>query len=139
MTTPLVLDAWAILAFLQQEEPAASRVKQILIEAQRHPHLLHISIINLGEIFYRIGRLHGLREAERTIGDLRSMPLNVLPANEDLVFEAATLKTKFPISYADAFAAAAARRLKGILLTGDPELLRLRKTIRIRKLTRKKK
>jgi predicted nucleic acid-binding protein len=60
-----VLDAWAILALLQKEEPAASRVRQLLEEAEGGSHKLFISIINLGEIIYRIGKAKGEREAQK--------------------------------------------------------------------------
>ncbi len=45
-----------MLAFLQAEEPAAMRVRQLLFEAQSQKANLYISIINLGEIYYRVGR-----------------------------------------------------------------------------------
>ena len=40
----------------------------------------------------------------------------------------ASLKAKFPISYADAFAAALARIYNAVLLTGDPEFESLQET-----------
>ena len=56
MRRRLVLDAWAVLALLQQEEPAASRVRQLMEDAERGNIELFISIINFGEVYYRIGR-----------------------------------------------------------------------------------
>ena len=38
------------------------------------------------------------------------------------VLAAAHIKARFPISYADAFAAVAARECGGVVMTGDPEL-----------------
>lgn len=51
----IVLDAWALLAYLQREEPAASRVRAVLKEAATHKVTLFASLINIGEVFYRIG------------------------------------------------------------------------------------
>jgi len=39
------------------------------------------------------------------------------------------------LSYADAFAAAAAERLGAVLLTGDPELTRLTEGVQVERLT----
>jgi ribonuclease VapC len=136
MTAPFVLDAWAMLALLQREEPAASKVKQIFRDAESGRAHLFLSIINLGEIYYRVGRVKSRREADRTIEDIRRLPLTILPATDEMVLSAAALKIEFPISYADAFAAAASRKLGGILVTGDPEMTQLRKIIRIKKLHR---
>jgi uncharacterized protein len=139
MNTPLVLDAWAILALLQKEEPAASRVLQLLQESDVRKYNLNISIINLGEVYYRIGRIKGRKEADDTLKSLYQLPVTVLPATDQIVLEAAALKMELAISYADAFAAAEAQRLKATLVTGDPELVRLKGVIQIEKLKRRAK
>jgi hypothetical protein len=54
--------------------------------------------------------------------------------------EAAELKALHPISYADAFAVATARAERAVLVTGDPEILALPKSIvRTRRLVREKR
>jgi ribonuclease VapC len=136
MKPKLVLDAWALLALLQKEEPAASRVKQLLEEAQKQNVELLISIINLGEVFFNVGRVKGEVEARETLADIRRLPLTVVPATEEAVFSAARLKMSFAISYADAFAAATAERVEGVLVTGDPELWRLADRLQLEKLER---
>ena len=67
-----VLDAWAVLALLQKEEPAASRVKRLLEDAQESNIELFISIINLGEVIYRIGKVKG--EFYELIGSASLLP-----------------------------------------------------------------
>lgn len=136
MTQRFVLDAWALLALLQGEEPAASRVSQLLQNAQEGAVELFISVINLGEVVYRIGRVKGEAEARETLDQIRQSPLVVVPATEEVVLAAAGLKMHYPISYADAFAAATADQLSGILVTGDPELEQLASRVRIEKLER---
>jgi len=131
-----VLDAWAILALLQKEEPAASRVKELLEGAEEGKADLFISIINLGEVFYRIGKVKGEREAEDTLDEIRRLPMNIVPAAEEAVFAAARFKMRYAISYADAFAAATAEDLNAVLVSGDPELKQLEDRIRIEKLRR---
>ena len=134
MNSRFVFDAWTFLALLQGEEPAASRVGQLLRQAENQEIALFASIINLGEVYYRVGRVKGLREAEETVRDIRRLPLTILAATEDDVWAAARLKMEHAISYADAFAAAAARRLAAVLITGDPELARLQDYLQIEKL-----
>lgn len=66
MMQRFVLDAWAVLALLQKEEPAAARVRQLLEAAAQEQVLLLISIINLGEVYYRVGKVKGEAEAHAT-------------------------------------------------------------------------
>jgi len=132
-----VLDAWAILALLQGEEPAASKVKRFLKAAGEGKVELFISIINLGEVIYRIGKVKGEEDAMKTLNELQSLSITTMPASEEGVFAAVRLKMKHPISYADAFAAATAKALKAVLVTGDPELKRLDGIIPLEKLERR--
>ena len=139
MTSSFVLDAWAILAMLQKEEPAASHVFQILQESEKKKHKSYISIINLGEVYYRVGRVKGKKEADETLKSLYQLPVTVLPATDLIVLEAASLKMVLAISYADAFAVAEAQHRMATLVTGDPELVALKGIIRIENLRRRGK
>jgi len=138
MKKQFVLDAWAVLALLQKEEPAASRVKQLLEEAAEGNIELFISIINLGEVIYRIGKIKGENEAQETLDQIRRLSLTVVPASEEAVFAAVRFKMRCAISYADAFAAATTEDLGAVLVTGDPELEQLEDRIRIEKLERRR-
>ena len=77
-----VLDAWAILALLQGEEPAANQIKQLLEEAQTQQIALYISIINLGEVFYQVGKVKGESEARQTLSQIGALNLSVISATE---------------------------------------------------------
>ena len=132
-----VLDAWALLALLQKEEPAAARVRELLLQTQTAPEIqVYMSVINLGEILYILQRSQGEKEADQTVADIRQLPIILLQANEDRVMAAARLKASHRISYADAFAAAAAEELKAILITGDPELISLQGILQIEAVVR---
>jgi predicted nucleic acid-binding protein len=137
MKPRFVLDAWAVLALLQKEEPAASRVKQLLEETGKGDVELFISVINLGEVYYCIGKAKGESEARETLDDIRRLTLTVVPVTDEAVFNAARLKMSYAISYADAFAAAAAEELDAVLVSGDPELEQLEDRLRLEKLERK--
>jgi predicted nucleic acid-binding protein len=110
------LDSWAILRWLEGEEPAASRVDRSL---ETRPVM---SWINLGEVFYVVHRATGADRARSVVGDLRHRLLLDLPT-EARVLEAASIKATHPLAYADAFALATAMAHDASLLTGDPEIL----------------
>jgi predicted nucleic acid-binding protein len=93
--------------------------------------------INLGEVYYRTAQLRGFDDAEESIQRVRALPLEVYPIREKLVLEAARLKAKHALSYADAFAVATARLERGFVITGDPEILDLpRDVVATRRLAR---
>jgi ribonuclease VapC len=136
MTATFLLDSWAVLAYLKKESPADNRVIALLEQAREGAARLLISIINLGEVYYSMGRLRGVDFAEDVLADLRLLPVEILSVDEAAVFAAARWKMQYPLAYADAFAAAAAEQYHAILITGDPELLALKDKIKIERLSR---
>jgi predicted nucleic acid-binding protein len=112
------LDSWAILAWLDGEQPALSRVDGLL--ASRPV----VSWINLAEVYYRLERDHGRARAGETLSELRAALAPDLPGTARMI-EAARLKARASIALADCFAAATAAAHGLTLLTGDPELLEL--------------
>lgn len=136
MNESYVLDAWAYLAFLQKEEPAGARVRHLIQDARNQTIRLFTSIINLGEVYYRIGKTRGQDMADETLAELRQLPVTILSAGDEAVWAAARLKINHAISYADAFAVAASRQMDAILVTGDLEILKLEGHVRLEKLSR---
>ena len=116
-----------MIGWLQGEEPARAKVREILDQASRGEVRASISLINAGEVFYLIAKRHGAAPAERFLSELAMMPIQAILPDRRLILDAARLKSRFPISYADAFAVETARRENAVLVTGDPELLRLSK------------
>jgi predicted nucleic acid-binding protein len=121
-----VLDSWALLASLLRE-PAAPTVNEMLRQASTGALALALSVVNAGEVFYRLARRHTRSEAEEYWFDLLGgeLPIRVVPATTERVLQAARLKASYRLSYADAFAVALSRELNAPLATGDPELGRL--------------
>lgn len=117
----LVLGAWAIMAWLKGQQPAAQRVRTLLDAAGRSERKLVMNIVNLGEVFYLSVKARNLSYGERVLESLRPLILTT-SATDDLVLLAATLKARYAISYADGFAAATAILQELPLITGDPEL-----------------
>jgi ribonuclease VapC len=116
-----------MIAWLQGEEPARAKVRELLEQASRGQTKVSMSLINVGEVFYLIAKRHGAAPAERFLADLAVMPIQPLLPDRRLILSAARLKSRYPISYADAFAVETARGQNAILVTGDPELRRLSK------------
>lgn len=116
----VVLDTWALLAYLDGE-PAAQHVRQVLRAARRKQTVVLLSLIAFGECLYVIERERGVQHAQRAVGIVDQLPLHVMPADRPLVFDAAHIKARHRVSYADAFSVALARRHHGSVMTGDPE------------------
>jgi predicted nucleic acid-binding protein len=112
------LDSWAILAWLDGEEPALSRVNEVIASRPL------VSWINLVEVYYRLERDHGRDRAEQTLRELRATLAPDLPGTARMI-ETARLKARASVALADCFAAATAAAHGLTLLTGDPELLDL--------------
>ena len=68
-----------------------------------------------------IERERGLQQAQRAVGMVDQLAVHVVPADRTLVFEAAHVKARYPMSYADSFCVALAKRSHGRVMTGDPE------------------
>ncbi|HID63647.1 MAG TPA: type II toxin-antitoxin system VapC family toxin [Anaerolineae bacterium] len=118
------LDAFALLAWLQNE-PGAELVEDALERAARED-IFHcfLSVINLGEVYYRLLRLRGSDEADGFWEEARKgiLPVTLITPTPTRVRQAARLKANYPIAYADAFAVQLAQERQVPLLTGDPEL-----------------
>ena len=125
MNAKYLLDSWAILAYLKKESPADQRVLELLEKARDGKVLLFLSVINLGEIYYIVGRARGEDTAQHILEEIKRLPIEILSVDETDVLAAARWKMQYPMAYADAFAASAAQDLQAVLLTGDPELLAL--------------
>jgi predicted nucleic acid-binding protein len=117
-----VLDAWAILAWLEGQ--AAKPVVDALLEsASRGDIEAYMNMINAGEVYYQLARRRGMDQAEEFLEDLdSSLPIKTIVPSRALIIKAAQTKSKYPVSYADAFAVETAVGLSAALVTGDPEL-----------------
>ncbi len=115
-----LLDSFAFLAFLENES-GMLRVQDILIQADTGKCQVTMSLINLGEVLYIVERERGLSSAQSVLALVESLPIKLLEASRELVFDAAHVKANYSMSYADAFAVAAAIQEQAIIITGDPE------------------
>lgn len=112
----VVLDSWALLAWMDGEEPALSAVSEVIADRPT------VSWINLVEVYYRLERDHGRDAADSALADLRATIAADIPGTGRMI-EAARIKAAIPIALADCFAIATAAAVGGELWTGDPEIL----------------
>jgi len=119
-----VMDSFAMIAFFE-DEPGADRVAEILMSLMARKAKAYMSVINWGEVYYNTLREEGVETAEKVIEQLRKYPIELVDADLKLTYEAAKLKARYKIAYADCFAAALSRKLNAVIVTGDPEFKKL--------------
>lgn len=112
------LDSWAILAWLDGEEPALSRIDGLIADRPT------ASWVNLVEVYYRVERDQGRDAADETLAGLRAELALDLPGTARMI-EVARLKARAPVALADCFAIVTAAAHDLVLLTGDPEIIEL--------------
>jgi predicted nucleic acid-binding protein len=125
-----VLDAYALMAFFE-DETGADAVRAIIQESVENETSLAMSVVNLGEIWYAIARSNSPEVADRYIGEIQGMGIEIVDADWMLTRQAAIFKARGNISYADSFAAALAVLKNAELVTGDKEFKPLEGEIRI--------
>jgi ribonuclease VapC len=102
-------------------EPTCTLLETLLAEAEAGESRLLMSAINVGEVYYFLRKHRGESLAESWRESSRTLPATIEVPTADDIWHAASLKGRFPVSYADAFAATLAQKHKCPLVTGDPE------------------
>jgi len=127
----IIFDSYALIALFRLEK-GYEEVTQLLTEILKGERMGFMSVINLGEVYYTTYRKQGAKKAELALSSVLQFPIEIIEADFDLTFEAAKLKAKYKISYADAFAAALTKSKRGWLVTGDKEFKALKDEIKIK-------
>ncbi|MBI5603074.1 MAG: type II toxin-antitoxin system VapC family toxin [Deltaproteobacteria bacterium] len=138
MKQPVVLDSFALISFFHQE-PGWETVRTVFKELGEAGEKAALSRINWGEFYYIVQRRVGRAKTLEALALIEQLPINVLSVDDLLISEAAEIKSEYPISYADAFCVATARRLNARILTSDPEFKAVEKLVPVQWLTGKKK
>ena len=119
--TRYVLDSYAILAYYW-DEPGGALVDEILMA---RAHSRWMSVINLGEVYYKAAKRADTTSFQAVADDVLRralrLPVDFVNATMELTLEAARIKAKYRIAYADSFAAALAKELGARVVTGDEE------------------
>ena len=117
-----VLDSWPVVEWIKGRQPATDAVAQLLAESEAGTARLFMSALNVGEVYYCLRKQHSEKLAESWRELSRTLPATIEVPTADEIWDAALLKARYPIAYADAFAAALALKYRCPLVTGDPEL-----------------
>lgn len=120
----VVFDSYALIALFRKEE-GHELVRDLLVKMANDESEGYITAVNVGEIYYMISRKSNTKSAETAIAAVRQMPIHIVDADLKLCMEAAAIKAKYSLSYADAFAAALSINKKAVLITGDEEFKNL--------------
>lgn len=121
-----VLDSWPIIEWINGRQPATDGVAGLFSAAGVGKARVLMSAINVGEVYYFLMKQQQRTAAETWRRAAPTLPVTIdIPSVED-IWAAAELKGRFPISYADAFAAGLAQRCRCPVVTGDPEFRSIR-------------
>lgn len=115
-----VLDSFALIAYFEGES-GGDLVKRLFERATKGGCELFLNVVNLGEIAYIVERERGLSEVQETLARIDELPISIGDVDRRLALAAAHLKARYPIAYADCFAAALAQVKDAALVTGDPD------------------
>lgn len=115
-----VLDSFALLAFLYQEK-GYKEVGALMEKALESGEPLLICSVNWAEIRYVIERKSGVVAWEKHRFKILSLPIDIVPVDQDMAELAGKIKSSRKMSLADCFAAALAKQRNGEIYTGDPE------------------
>ncbi len=128
----IVLDSWAIMAYLEGE-PASERVAEIIADSHENGIPILMSVVNAGEVWYIIARRTNAAEADRTIKLLQEIGIKFVDADWPLTKIAAGFLSVPPavaggvLQWPHCYAAALAKQNKATLITGNPEFKQLEK------------
>ena len=126
MTKSVIFDSFALIAHFRNET-GTDYISELFSELALGNLDGYVSMINIGEVYYMIHRKSNKANAEKALEIIQTLPIEIVEADWDATYEAAKLKSKYRISYADAFAAALTIQMKGTLITGDREFNSLKK------------
>lgn len=124
MGRKVLLDSYALLAYLKKEDNY-KKVMELLNSVSDDSSIL-MNDINVGESYYIIARERGIEQADYFIETiLPNLPIAIISNSFNQIIDASRIKVDHPISYADCFVVATAKREKAIIVTGDPDFKRV--------------
>jgi PIN domain nuclease of toxin-antitoxin system len=119
MAEKLLLDACAIIAYLNDEE-GAEKVEELLWQSDQEWGNLFMHEVNLLEVYYGVYRDEDETLAEETYEKVISLPIKIVGGLKKSVFkEAGRLKAIYKVSLADSIALAEAKVKRIPLVTCD--------------------
>jgi predicted nucleic acid-binding protein len=131
VNTTYLLDANAVLDFLENGS-GAERVERLLTGAlQGDSSVILISVVNWGEVFYHSWQERGEEFARKTISNLSRLPIETVPVDQEQSLKAGELKARHRIPYVDCLAAALAIMRRAVLVTSDRDFEKLGRRVQV--------
>lgn len=134
MAKDVVFDSSALLAFLK-DEPAADQVEKIITESRRDSSALWMTTVNMGEVWYGLGRLR--LDADAKVTELLHLGFTLVDVDWQIAQQAAELKLHYKLGYADSYAASLAKVRELELVTCDSDFKKLERVMKVRLLKAK--
>ena len=125
-----VLDSYSVIAFLENEK-GADKVSRILADSFQKGINIYFCVLNWGEVYYTALRGGGKTAGATALEAMQALSLLIIDVDIPLTRQAAVFKSKYRMSFADCYAAALAKSVNGILVTGDPEFRQIEKEISV--------
>lgn len=129
-----VLDANAVLRYFQvSDSRGGEKVSSLLEQVQKNQASISMSVVNMGEVLYILMRYVGEHTARQYIEALQHA-VSIVTVDTDQAIQAATLKHRYKLGYADSYAAVLALRNNATLVSADPSFEKLGKSLKWLKL-----
>lgn len=116
-----VLDASALYRFVT-DGPGADKVEELFKKARLAKATISMSVINYGEVFYSLTKVHGYDKTKEMLEKVRALPFTIWDADLFLTESAAMFRSRTGLHYADCFAVAissCAEHRGGVIVTTD--------------------
>jgi predicted nucleic acid-binding protein len=101
--------------------PGAEKVQDLFTQASEGKRDLSMSVVNWGEVYYSIWRVHGRVSARKVAAEISQLPIEIVPADIEITEVAAGLRAEHKLPYADCFGAALALIRNATLVTSDTD------------------
>jgi PIN domain nuclease of toxin-antitoxin system len=119
-----IFDACALLALLNKEmRKGYEPVNDLLDRAGTGEISLCMSMVNLVEVYYRIIQIKGFENADVAMEFVRTLPIKIISdITDEIYFETARYKARYPMSLGDAFLCGTAKILAAVIVTKDKDI-----------------
>jgi predicted nucleic acid-binding protein len=119
-----IFDACALIAFLDKETGKGyETVSDLLERAGRGEISLCMSHVNLVEVYYRYIQMKGTEIADAIMESARTLPIKFISnITDEIYFETARCKARYPMSLGDAFLCGTAKSLTAVIVTKDKDI-----------------
>ncbi len=126
----VILDSWALISFFENDKYALL-VEHILQKAKNKEIHASMCSVNMGEVYYIVENRRGVDSAEEMLAILEQLPVEIVPADYQVCLDAARIKARYSLPYADSFVTSLARSREGHILTGDPDFKKVEQIVKI--------